>query len=450
MGNIRDWAEKAVMNFSRRLISLCRYPHVKVFILQLAVLLVCMGSPLASATQNDAGDGYTNDQCTECHPEMAEDHGNSTHREMQCLECHQQAAEEGHEESPPPPVDCGQCHAPHDEKVAHDAHTRLSCKACHQKDGVAAFDPESGQIVFSGKTLFGRDLSPHQMVARTGDPMCSSCHFQGNDLGAAALVLPPKSFLCMPCHVATFSIGDWTTVITFLIFVMGMGGLGAVWFSGSRGGWKGHGAQSSFLSLLRALVTEVLFINKLYRLSPVRWTIHALIYYPILMRLTFGLVALIFSLLLSDTDIARAMLDKNHPARALFFDFTGLLIVAGVVAALFRPEDDRRTVKDLPAPGRSMTLLLGLMSVMGFILEGLRIAMTGWPLGAQYAVIGYGISTLVKGMTGIANLYGYVWYGHAVIAGVFVAMIPFTRMIHILTAPVVLMFAARSQIQTNH
>jgi nitrate reductase gamma subunit len=97
-----------------------------------------------------------------------------------------------------------------------------------------------------------------------------------------------------------------------------------------------------------------------------------------------------------------------------------------------------------------MTILLGLIVLVGFVLEGLRIAMTGWPVGAHYAIVGYGISLMVKGMTGITNIYGYVWYGHAILTGAFVAMIPFTRMIHMLTAPVVLLAEARSQIRLTH
>jgi hypothetical protein len=254
----------------------------------------------------------------------------------------------------------------------------------------------------------------------------------------------------MPCHVATFSIGDRTTLIALLIFAVGMAGLGTVWFSGDRGRRSGHGAHGSFSQVVVAFVADVLFIKKLYHLSPSRWCIHALIYYPILIRLAFGMIALGLSLILPDADLTRAMLDKNHPARALFFDLTGLMIVAGVVAALIRPPKDRNKMSDLPAPGRGMTMILGLIVLVGFILEGLRIAMTGWPAGAQYAIIGYGISLMLKGMTGVTDIYGYVWYGHAVFTGAFVAMIPFTRMIHMLTAPVVMMAAARSQIHPTH
>ena len=121
----------------------------------------------------------------------------------------------------------------------------------------------------------------------------------------------------------------------------------------------------------------MLFIKKLYRLSPARWVIHALIYYPILMRLAFGMIALGLSLTLPDMDLTRAMLDKNHPIRALLFDLTGLMIIAGVAAALLRRNEDRETIDHLPAPGRAMTMLLGLIVLVGFFLEGLRIAMTG-------------------------------------------------------------------------
>jgi hypothetical protein len=446
---IRDWTGRAVMNaFKHFVFSFIRCQEVKTFILQITILTICIGFPLASFAQTDPEDGYTNDQCMECHEEMAEDHAASAHSDIQCLACHPQAADEAHEESPPPPVDCRQCHAPHDEKVAHDAHTRVTCKACHQQDGIAAADPGSGRVVFSGETLVGRNLSPHQMVARQGDTRCSSCHFKDNALGASAMVLPPKSILCMPCHAATISIGDRTTIFALLIFTLGMGGLVVVWFSGSHTWRSGHKVQGGVSYLVAGLVEDVLFIKKLYRLSPARWVIHALIYYSILIRLAFGMVALVLSLLLPDTDLTRAILDKNHPARALFFDLTGLMIIAGVCAALFRPEADRRSVSELPAPGRGMTTLLGLIVLVGFILEGLRIAMTGWPVGAQYAVIGYGISLLVKGMTGITTIYGYVWYGHAVLTGAFVAMLPFTRMMHMLTVPVVLMVAARSRVQT--
>ncbi|MEN8247147.1 MAG: hypothetical protein ABFS43_19845, partial [Thermodesulfobacteriota bacterium] len=363
-------------------------------------------------------------------------------------ECHEKAAAEEHEDLPL--VDCRQCHAPHDEKVIHDAHTRVACTACHQRDGIAVVDPASGEVIFGGKMLAGQNPLPHQMVLEKGDALCRNCHFKGNDLGASSMILPAKGILCMPCHVATFSIGDRVTVFSLLIFAVGMSGLGVIWLSGAKSESSGHRCRSGLRPLMVAMVTDVLFIKRLYRLSPSRWVIHALIYYPILIRLAFGMMALGLSLFLPETELAGAMLDKNHPFRALLFDLTGLMILTGATAALLRSKKGRGMVTHLPAPGLAMTALLGLIALVGFLLEGLRIAMTGWPGGAHYAFMGYGVSLLVNGMTGITNIYGYVWYVHAVLAGTFGALIPFTRMIHIITAPVVLMADARSAVQQNH
>jgi len=79
-------------------------------------------------------------------------------------------------------------------------------------------------------------------------------------------------------------------------------------------------------------------------------------------------------------------------------------------------------------------LALGLIAgivVIGFILEGIRIAMTGWPGNAEYAVIGFGISRLFSDPTGLT--------------GAFFAYLPFSRLFHIIMAPVVLAMNAISE-----
>lgn len=414
-----------------------------------------------SAAQVDAGDGYTNAQCTECHEEMADDHALSVHGGIECLSCHTQAVEEDHEEVAP--VNCRQCHAPHDEKVIHDAHSRVACKACHVKGGVPAIDPESENVIFSGMFRPGMALPPHQAVRYEDEQSCQRCHFAGNNVGAAAMVLPAKSILCMSCHVATFSVGDKTTLVSLFIFLVGMVGLGTVWFSGSirrgthRSGEKtevktrfepGALFSGKFFRLLKVLFVEVVLLQRLFRLSPARWIIHALIFFPFLFRFAFGLTALLLSIFLPDGSATAAMLDKNHAMRALFFDVTGLMILAGSAAAIVRQKKDQaETIASLPEPGRGMPALIGLIVLVGFILEGLRIAMTGWPSGAGWAFVGYGISLLLNDMTGLTDSYGYVWYAHAILTGAFMALIPFTRMSHIITAPIVLIINARAQAQ---
>jgi nitrate reductase gamma subunit len=78
------------------------------------------------------------------------------------------------------------------------------------------------------------------------------------------------------------------------------------------------------------------------------------------------------------------------------------------------------------------------MVLVGFVLEGMRIAMTGFPEGAVWAFLGYAVAKLFGQVGYLVNLYGYVWYLHAVLAGAFIAYIPFSRLFHIIVGPLVL------------
>ena len=42
----------------------------------------------------------------------------------------------------------------------------------------------------------------------------------------------------------------------------------------------------------------------------------------------------------------------------------------------------------------------------------------------------------------LTRVYGYVWYLHAVLTGAFVAYLPFSRLLHVILAPVVLAMGA--------
>ncbi len=298
-----------------------------------------------AAAQNDAGDGYTNSQCAECHEEMADDHAASVHKDIQCLECHVQAVEENHEALAA--VNCRQCHAPHDEKVITTPTHGSLAKHAIRKTASRSQNLKQALVIFSGNILSGRKLSPHQMVAGRGDSLCQKCHFKGNALGASSMILPPKGILCMPCHAATFSIGDRTTFLSLLIFGVGMSGMCVVWFSGGRIRQSAHALQGGLSPLMVAMVADVLFLRRLFRLSPCRWLIHALIFYPILIRFAFGAMTLGLSLIVPDTDLARAMLDKNNPLQGMLFDLTGLMIIhrcgGGALSPQRRPTNDRQS-----------------------------------------------------------------------------------------------------------
>jgi hypothetical protein len=141
------------------------------------------------------------------------------------------------------------------------------------------------------------------------DESCRSCHTENNLIGAAAAVLPAKSVICMPCHAATFSVGDTITVSTLLLFVMGLIGVGSIWLSGGN---KATSPIQKFFRLLNAilkavfstriiaifksLVMDGLLQRRLFRVSRERWVLHAMIFYPFVFRFLWGMIGLIASL----------------------------------------------------------------------------------------------------------------------------------------------------------
>jgi len=267
----------------------------------------------------------------------------------------------------------------------------------------------------------------------------------------------------MPCHAATLSIGDTTTIVALLVFMVGLVMISFVWLSGSITGADPKGGvlekaltllsdavktvfSAKIFPIIKALFYDVFLQKRLFKLSVKRWIIHSLIFIPFIIRFTWGIVGLFASSWLQDWPLSWVMVNKNHPATAFIFDFTGIMIFAGIFIAFMRgdtAEADR--LPGLPKKDRLVLSLIGGIVLIGFLLEGFRIALTETPPGSSYAVIGHGISILFSGMTGLNDIYGYIWYIHAILVGAFIAYLPFSRLIHIIMAPVVLAMNAATK-----
>ena len=163
------------------------------------------------------------------------------------------------------------------------------------------------------------------------------------------------------------------------------------------------------------------------------------------MRFLWGIVALMASLWAPGRDWPWAMLDKNHAGHGLFFDATGLMIIAGAAVAILRgASSPSAKLPAMPRHDRLASGLLGAIVGVGFVLEGMRIAMTAYPPGSAYAFVGDALSRFFFGVSGLEDTYGYVWYLHAGLTGAFVAYLPFSRMFHIV---LVLVLLARNAAQ---
>ena len=389
------------------------------------------------------------------------EYARTPHAKVACVVCHPQATEPGHGRNIP--GDCRQCHLPyHEEKVAHDLHALVACGSCHVQGTQPERDPKSTHVIWK-RTLKPDQVSRvHEMAIQDKDASCRHCHIPDNRIGAASMILPAKSIICMPCHAGTFSVGDTTTLLTMIAFIAGVVMVFSYVLTGASSDGKSAGALVNFLGLLggvirslfskkigaifKAMFFDVLLQRRLYRQSPKRWLIHSLIFYPFAFRFVWGIIGLIGSLSKPEWTWVWPMLDKNSPVTAFVFDLTGLMIILGLLFAYLRGQKQRSgQLPDLP---RQDLLALGLIAaivVMGFILEGMRIAMTGFPEGSSYAFVGYSIGWLFFTASSLTSVYGWVWYVHAVLTGAFIAYLPFSRLLHIIISPIVLLGNAASR-----
>jgi nitrate reductase gamma subunit len=200
------------------------------------------------------------------------------------------------------------------------------------------------------------------------------------------------------------------------------------------------------VAILKTLFVDVLLQRRLYRQSPKRWLIHGLLFYAFAFRFVWGIIALIGSLWKPEWTWVWPMLDKNNPLTAFLFDLSGAMMILGALFAYFRGRQQRSgQVPDLP---RQDVLALGLIAaivIVGFLLEGMRIAMTGFPDGSCYAFLGYAIGRLFFSTASLINVYGFIWYLHAILTGAFIAYVPFSKLLHIIVSPLVLMGSAASK-----
>jgi len=380
-------------------------------------------------------------------------HAGLPHGQMACTTCHREAASYTHDVQQP--QDCGRCHLPHHEKTAGSAHMTVSCQACHLRGVKAVRDEESNCILWEKERTPDGGSIVHEMVRFDTDTACQRCHFAGNQLGAASMALPAKSVICMPCHTATLSVGDTITIVSLVIFLSGMVLFFSLYLSGSL---QGTGAGSSggrlfrllggavrcvfsgrIIWIIRSLFWDVLLQRRLYRVSPRRWVIHALIFYGFVFRFFWGLVALGGSLWKPEWPVVWNLVNKDYPLTGLLYDLTGTMILVGVGLAFARGLINRRgRAAGLPGQDRLALGLIGGIVVIGFVLEGMRISMTGYPTGSENSLVGYGVGLLFSSPRGLVEVYGFVWYIHAALTGAFIAYIPFSRLLHMIMAPVAL------------
>ena len=133
---------------------------------------------------------------------------------------------------------------------------------------------------------------------------------------------------------------------------------------------------------------------------------------------------------------------------SFMMDLFGLLVLIGVLMAAYRryiQKPDRLTYKGTPdtTPEDGIVLLLiaGII-VTGFIIEALRIhatkdLATGYATWEGWSFVGWTLANILSGMDieSAKAAHKLSWWTHTFIALGFIAYIPYSRLMHIITTP---------------
>lgn len=132
----------------------------------------------------------------------------------------------------------------------------------------------------------------------------------------------------------------------------------------------------------------------------------------------------------------------------LVMDLAGVAILLGVTMALFRRLATRPKTLETRWDDLAALALLALIPLAGFTLEGLRLtavapAWSGWsPVGSIFsqAFVALGLTPQTA-----AAAHSWFFWGHITLALTLVASIPFTKMRHLVYAPLNVLFRSRRE-----
>ncbi|HEX8137053.1 MAG TPA: heterodisulfide reductase-related iron-sulfur binding cluster [Pyrinomonadaceae bacterium] len=118
-------------------------------------------------------------------------------------------------------------------------------------------------------------------------------------------------------------------------------------------------------------------------------------------------------------------------------DLFGALVMLGVVLAAVRRYVKRPKKLVYTTEATLILVLIFLICLQGFLAEGWRIAVTGDPWG-PWSPFGYLLaraSRLVMSDEQMLWAHRVMWWAHLLTAYAVIAWLPFTKMMHVLTAP---------------
>jgi Fe-S oxidoreductase/nitrate reductase gamma subunit len=154
---------------------------------------------------------------------------------------------------------------------------------------------------------------------------------------------------------------------------------------------------------------------------------HALIFWG------FAALTIGTAILLVHEHLTSFLAGKSHLVFEISMEIGGLILLAGIGWALVRRYLQRVSRLERRLEDALVPLWLLVVVLSGFALEGVRLASLR-PDWAGWSFVGAWAAGFMS--PGIAEAsYPYLWWGHAILSLGFIAVIPYTKLFHILGAP---------------
>jgi nitrate reductase gamma subunit len=175
------------------------------------------------------------------------------------------------------------------------------------------------------------------------------------------------------------------------------------------------------------------------RAKPFAGPMHSLIFYGFLVLFIGTLLVAI------DMDIAKPLGFKFlqgwfYLYFELFLDVFGVAFILGILVAAYRRTFIRPNALKTRLTDKYALWIFGIIGITGYMLTALRIHIqpNEW---VRWNIVSYNISPfygLLNVPTGAENagvhLYWGIWWFHALLVFLFIALIPFTKLVHIFTS----------------
>lgn len=252
----------------------------------------------------------------------------------------------------------------------------------------------------------------------------------------------------MPIRETFWNIPHWAEIsqyilglLAVLIFAVGVYRRVHRWRQGQTERWTGQVGKRLVLILTQA-IGQFRIVQDLY---------------PGIMHLSifWGMIALIIGTALAtvDWDLTRLFFDFQflkgtiYVVYELVLDILGLLLIVGIGMAVYRRYIVRPArLQNMPVQSLSrddayVIVVLSLIIITGYLVEGLRIAVVK-PDWAPWSPVGNALAAMFTAAGDPTNrtLHTALWIAHALVAFVSISSIPFSKFFHAVSVPTNIFF----------